>query len=171
VKASTEWYEKERVIGKCYDTFLNSISLSNRYEKNDREEGFDKAFPLLNLLVIILLVMGTLAFEYWHEEYSNKLNTNTVTIGDYTLLITNLPHGENYLGVNLKEILIHSFRQKGYHIKGVNFVYDTDKYTDKKEEFWDSISKLYKIEYKRETNFDPFYAVNHGGNLLDNSFV
>lgn len=171
VKAATIWYEKERVVGKCYDTFLNSISLSNRIEKDDRQQGFDKAFPLIQFCIIIFLVCGTLAFEYWHEEYSTKLNSDTVTIGDYTLRISGLPHGKKFEALNLTEIIKHAFRKEGYFLKGVNFIYNTDKYTDKKEKFWESISELYKMEYLRETSTDPFAQINTDGDLLDNSFV
>lgn len=122
---------------------------------------------MIQFIIIILLIIITLGFVYWHEEYSVWLNTNTVTIGDYTLLLSGLPHGEKYNGIKLREILLKTFRMNGYYLKGINFVYNTNKYTQKKEMLWKSISSLYKMEYIKEHNTDQLTEISEKGNLLD----
>lgn len=55
----------------------------------------------------------------------------------------------------------------GYYLKGINFVYNTNKYTQKKEMLWKSISSLYKMEYIKEHNTDQLTEISEKGNLLD----
>lgn len=158
-------------MGKCYDTLLNAVSLSNRIEKDDRQLGLDKAFPYIHFIIVLFLIGGTLGFEYWHEEYSSNLNSDRVTIGDYTLMASGLPRGKKYMNLNLKEIIIHAFRKEGYSVTDVNFVYNTDKYNNLKEKFQKTLNKLYKMEYLRETSSDPFAEVINKADLLDNSVI
>jgi len=55
-------------------------------------------------------------------------------------LFYGLPFGEEYKGVDLEKILFEEFRQKGYHLKTVSFIFDTSKYVDLKERYWDMVS-------------------------------
>jgi len=79
---------------------------------------------------------------------------------DYSLLITDLPHGEKFTHLDLKELMINAFRRKGYFLKGINFVYKTEHYTELKQKFWASITKLYKIKYVKESQSVENSALN-----------
>jgi len=113
------------VFGKCQKIFWNRISLANRIEDADRKKDIDEAIPIVHLALVIILLMGVIFLEYWHEQYCTDINAKTISSGDYSLLFHGLPHGEEFRGVNLEKILFDEFRKKGYHLKTISFIFDT----------------------------------------------
>ena len=91
--AANSWYEKQKVQGKCVKNFWNRISIANRIESADRKKDVDQAIPYIHLAVVLVLSIGVLFLEYWHAQYCNEVNAKTVSMADYSLLISGLPFG------------------------------------------------------------------------------
>lgn len=146
-----KFYEDKHIYGRCKPNFINKISLNNRYEWVDRDKLFDKLLPYLHVLIVIVMLVMIVGFEYWHENYCAKLEAQSLKVGDYSLRFYNLPHGEKYQGYPLRANLINSVRYGEYRnvVTDINFVYDIDRYMEAKEELAKQIVKDYRDELKR----------------------
>lgn len=154
IKASLMWYEDLNVVGVCYKTWANMISLSNRIEKADRVELIDQLFPYFYIAIFCCLVVFTIGFEYWHEVFSRKLDSIQATIGDYTILLDKLPCGKNFKNYKARDNIASMMTQNGYFIKTINFVFDVSEYVELKKKLSDLIAKKYKKKYTQKETSD-----------------
>lgn len=146
--ASNMFYEKKRVVGICDLNFINQISLSNRVEKEDRTTWIDKVLPYIFTMVLCAMILGVLLFESWHEDYCRDLDNDTITRGDFALMMTGLPHGEEAEGFDVEQAINDMVSSQGFEIQEVSFVFDTEKYESVKQNFWGEVQKQYKENYK-----------------------
>jgi hypothetical protein len=76
---------------------FNTISLNNRhflYKKNSLTDK--KILPLVEISILAYLIIGIFVFQYWHEvENMNFIKEEKITIGEFTLMVSNMPAGED----------------------------------------------------------------------------
>lgn len=167
--AASMYYGKKNVVGVCFKKFINMISLANRVEKQDRTTWLDKVMPFVYGVVIFCMIISVLMFELWHEEYSRKLDNETITRADFTLTMTNLPFGKEAEGFDVKTEVQRLVESKGYQLQDVNFVFDTDEYLKVKENFWKEIEKQYKETYRMSMSGKIEISGVENENLVDRS--
>ena len=56
------------------------------------------------------------------------MSQKSASISDFSLLLTGLPYGEEYNQMDLRNKILEMFKDMGYKLKLINFVYDTDEY-------------------------------------------
>lgn len=141
-----KFYEDRNVFGRCQKNFINILSLNNRYEWVDRDLFFDKMLPYLHVLIVFVMVVSIVIYEYWHEDYCAILQSNSLSVGDYTLRFYNLPYGRKYMGYPLRENLKTVIRYGDHRnvVRNINFNYDINEYLSKKDE----LSKQIVIDYR-----------------------
>lgn len=149
--AFVEFYEGRNVFGRCKRSFINEISLNNRYEWVDRDKLYDKVLPYLHVVIVLVMLGSIIGFEYWHENYCSSLQAGSMTVGDYTLRFYGLPHGDNLEGYPLRDNLQNALRygQHRHVVTDINFVYDIEEYLGKKEELNKEIVSDYRKDLQK----------------------
>jgi hypothetical protein len=152
------FYEKEFGLDRCRRSFFNLISLTNRHEQEDRETFVDRMIPLFHYVVVVVMVLGVIKFQLWHEKYYIHHMSETLTVGDFTVMLTKLPKGEEHADYNLEMNLRQVFPKDleldiENPVRDINFAFNVDKYIAKKEEFTGLCSEEYRElltqKYKR----------------------
>ena len=164
-KEFVSYYEKKFMFDQCRSDFFNLVSLNNRHETEDRRTTVDKfVLPAIELLIGVCLIVGTLVFDYWHEKYYLDHVNKKVSIGDFTLMIENLPYGNKYKGKidleeELKKLIERDERNHGlfsysktFEIKEISFAYDFQKYQKFKEKMHNLQAKKFRASL--ETQID-----------------
>lgn len=148
MKRAIDFYNEKLVHFSCAKTWINKISLSNRIEKIDRTRLADKILPYIYQVIFYVMIIGTLAFQWWHDKYRIKLKEDSQEINDISLMLDKLPFGEKYTGVNLKEKIFEVFESHGYKLMDINFAFDIEEFIKLKEEYKDLRREYEKKKYK-----------------------
>ena len=144
------FYSEKNVAFSCEMSWINLISLSNRIEKKDRKTKVDSMLPLAYQAIFYLMVVGILAFQWWQLSYIRQLDDQVLEIGDISLLLTDLPTGDEVNEVSdLETSIKHAFAVLDYEIKSINFIYDCDEYMKIKEKLVKKRTELAKKNYEK----------------------
>ena len=165
-----KFYETHNVFNRCSKNLFNLISLSNRYEDRDRDEFFDRLIPYMHSVIIVTMILGVLYMLYWHEKFVRRYNSEKITIGDFTLMLTQLPFGDDFYKKNLKNEIYKIFNDGTYRnaVADVSFAFDFDEYLQKKNLYAYYAKKNYKKKLKKLLNENPTNIQNSqysGGSL------
>lgn len=162
-----DFYKKTNVHFSCARTWINLISLSNRIEKADRHSIADAMLPYLYQAIFYFLLIGTLVFQWWHEKFRLKLKQEARELDDISLLLSELPCGEKYTGVDLKKKILDSFEKEGYKIKKIVFAFDIEEFVQLKEEYKELKTTYEKKKYKQRNNLGETALQSEHDELLD----
>lgn len=154
IKASIMWYQELNVVDICYRNWVKLISLSNRIEKADRNEPVDKLMPYFNITVFCCMLIFTFSFQYWHEVFTRRMNLDSSTIGEYSILLDKLPHGRDYRDYRIRENIESMMQNSGYFVKSINFAFDVREYSELKTKLNKLTEEKYKNKYKMSENED-----------------
>jgi len=64
---------------------------------------------LVEILLFLVLLGFTVYFRLWHENYCRKLSQTSASMGEFTLLLTGIPYGKEYNGMDLKNNILKMF--------------------------------------------------------------
>lgn len=152
MKSAIEFYNQKMVHFSCAKTWINKISLSNRIEKVDRQASIDRVFPYLYQVIFYLMILGTLVFQWWHDKYRIKLIAESKEMDIISLMLDELPCGEEYKNVDLKTKIVELFQEKGYELTSINFAFDVEKFLELKKEYKELRTKYEKEIYEEKRN-------------------
>jgi len=149
--ASMAFYENIAITDKkCTPKFIHYISLGNKIDITDEEVLADGIIEIIKMLAFPVLLSMALWFQYWHEKYSRDLRSKGGTLGQFTILIDNVPTNSPFKDRELRKAIFDVFnkqgvslkRPEGYRTKSISFMYDVVEYLGKLDEIKNLMSQL-----------------------------
>ena len=152
-----KYYEQEFVFDRCEKSFFNVLSLSNRYMLFKPSITDDWIIPSIEVILAVALLIGLIAFEYWHEKFYAEFVDVKTAIGEFTLMIENLPCGPEYEGkFDIQQTLrqlIEDDRdnhglpvQKKVEIQEFSYAFNPKHYLSMKEKMHQKRAEEYRID-------------------------
>ena len=166
-------FKKEYDSKICVKNAFTRASLGNRInlkEQNEKSKFYSKYRSYVDIICVFVMYYVFIWMRQNLMYSANTFDKIYTTVNDYTVIIKGLPYGNmlNRVHVDLNKILNDLFKEKGFTVTQINFVYDTEQYLSTKEEYLKDRQEINKKKYTaRKKELEDKGLDNDNTPLLD----